>query len=39
MLNNGSDLGGFVRFRPHTCACTQQSLPPIMGSNNGKLEN
>ena len=29
MINKGSRLADFVRFRPHTYARTQQSLPPL----------
>ena len=29
MVNNDSSFGDFVRFRPHTYARTQQSLPPL----------
>ena len=29
MDNKGSSFADFVRFRPHTYARTQQSLPPL----------
>ena len=32
MANMGSSLTDFVRFRPHTYARTQQSLPPLWES-------
>ena len=33
-VNKGSNFADFVRFRAHTYARTQQSLPPLMGGNN-----
>ena len=34
MVNKGSSFADFVRFRPHTHAHTQQSLPPLWAAIN-----
>ena len=37
LVNKDSNFADFVRFRPHTYARTQQSLPPLMGGNTTVL--
>ena len=37
MVTKGSRFADFVRFRPHTYARTQQSLPPLWVAINQKL--
>ena len=36
MVNKGSSFTDFVRYRPHTYARTQQSLPPLWAAITSK---